>query len=67
MKSFNKIMSVFTGTIAKLDKLSEKNIEKKIAIDDTINQLCMQSEALLEEAMMADRTAMKLKEFMGVE
>jgi hypothetical protein len=63
MEKFNSIMSVFTKTVAKLEKLEDSNIEKKIVIDSKINELEYDSMELRMEAEMANTTAAKIREF----
>lgn len=67
MKRFNKIMGTFVKTVLKLEKLEDKNINAKIAVDGQINELNRESIILKEEADMASITAGKIRDFYSVE
>jgi hypothetical protein len=63
MKSFNKIMNVFTKVVDDLDTLEDKNINKKVKLDSKINKLQTKGVELRMEAEMAAVTANKIREF----
>ena len=67
MKSFNRIMGSFKKTVAKLEKLEEMNINSKIKIDAQINEMSATSDALMQEAAIAAKTADKIRKFYEVD